>query len=141
MTAKFFPISYYTSILLLETNLSKDRVDSIPIFDTTNDKRERERETRRKKEKRVENNEEKQTFQKLSNVPELWRSFKGGRDKVFRNGNRREIAYSFHTRTASKKTANQIDSSSGICSWIRSRYRVGVSFVGQPLEISLLLAV
>lgn len=103
--------------------------------------KKRERGTRRKKEKRVENNEEKQTFQKLSNVPELWRSFKGGRDKVFRNGNRREIAYSFHTRTASKKTANQIDSSSGICSWIRSRYRVGVSFVGQPLEISLLLAV
>lgn len=103
--------------------------------------KKRERETRRKKEKRVENNEEKQTFQKLSNVPELWRSFKGRRDKVFRNGNRREIAYSFHTRTASKKTANQIDSSSGICSWIRSRYRVGVSFVGQPLEISLLLAV
>lgn len=103
--------------------------------------KKRERGTRRKKEKRVENNEEKQTFQKLSNVPELWRSFKGGRDKVFRNGNRREIAYSFHTRTASKKTANQIDSSSGICWWIRSRYRVGVSFVGQPLEISLLLAV
>lgn len=103
--------------------------------------KKREGGTRRKKEKRVENNEEKQTFQKLSNVPELWRSFKGGRDKVFRNGNRREIAYSFHTRTASKKTANQIDSSSGICSWIRSRYRVGVSFVGQPLEISLLLAV
>lgn len=57
-------------------------------------------------------------------------------------GTRREIAYSFHTRTASKKTANQIDSSSGICSWlIRSRYRVGVSFVGQPLEILLVLAV
>lgn len=101
-------------------------------------KKNRERERKRKKEKIGENNEEKQTFQKLWNVPELWnswRSFKGRRDKVFRNGNSREIAYSFHTRTASKKTANQIDSSSGICSWIRSRYRVGVSFVGQPLEI------
>lgn len=41
-------------------------------------------------------------------------------------------------RTASKKTANQIDSTSGICSWIRSWYRVGVLFEGQPVEILVL---